>query len=650
MLAVIVVSALVSWVGGMVVHRCLPDADPAAKLGIGGVLGLGLCGTFCGLGAIVSAPGGALVGFVIALALLAIIGLRGYSKDGLRLAYTIPKGVEALLALAIGLAVLFALVGALAPSTALDWDSLAYHLAVPKLWLIAGHAYSVPYIHHSNFPAAVDSLFLLREGVEQAKVFMTAYMFFGVLCVFGLTRGRFGRTAGWWAALGFATIPLVMWESGTAYIDIPHGLFAGLGFCFAARLAVDPKNRPALWLAAISLSFAAGSKYTGLLSIGIAFATIAILTTRKPGGFKAAVLLAVIAGVFASPWYVRNIIWTGNPVYPFFYSKLGGRGWDQRRADIYQHEQNTFGLGREPVSPEHPDLGSNKISPLRLGHSVLGLAYAPGRYVNPSQMDGRGDPAGSIGVVLIVSLLAWMFSGKAKGEERALVLASLLTFLAWFVVSQQVRYLSALFLPMALLLGAGIVRLKLGKVIAGLAVAQAIYSLFLIYNHNVFGQLRVVLGQVSADEYQARGIPFYRAAKEINNLHANKVLLYNEVFGYLLDVPYVWANPGHSTLMDYDHMTNGDAFAAGAQALGADYVYFNLMPMDAGVAKRWLEAAGLTPGGTPFSANEKAGLLGSFENRFLFLVADAVRTGRLHVVDEAQTRDGQILWVLLKCS
>jgi hypothetical protein len=108
----------------------------------------------------------------------------------------------------------------------------------------------------------------------------------------------------------------------------------------------------------------------------------------------------------------------------------------------------------------------------------------------------------------------------------------------------------------------------------------------------------------------------------------------------------VWANPGHSTLIDYDHLFDGNAFADAAKGLGADYVYFNLgaTAMDHDTAERWVSAAGIVPNGTPYSPAEKATFLASFENRYLFLVADAVRDGRLTMADH----DPQGRWVLFK--
>src|SRR6202011_1887734 len=115
------------------------------------------------------------------------------------------------------LAILFATVSVLAPSDTMEWDTLAYHLAVPKLWLQAGQIQPISYIHHSNFPFAVDNLYiwgLAWGGEEGAKAFTLAFHTYGIFAVFGFARQVYGELAGWWAALTWATIPAVLWLSG----------------------------------------------------------------------------------------------------------------------------------------------------------------------------------------------------------------------------------------------------------------------------------------------------------------------------------------------------------------------------------------------------------------------------------------------------
>jgi hypothetical protein len=633
--------------GWSLFKRLLAPLDPAAQIGIGGLLALGLLGTlmlFVGL----------VPGLLPAMWIPLVAGIAGlylgYRAWRPELKPRLPEGpyrlIPAILALLSG----FVLVSVIAPSDVSDWDTLAYHLAVPKLWTEAGRMFSVPGIHHSNFPFAVDNLYVwgLQWGGESgAKAFQLGYYLLGMVALFGLARQRYGGNAGWWAALVFATVPVIIWEAGTAYIDVANGLYGGLGILFAARLLEretdddGAERRGALLLSALLLGLAAGSKYTGLQTI---FTTCTVLLlgmvlTRRPAqGIRLAVLLGVAAMVVAAPWYARNQLWTGNPVFPFFYERLGGANWDQQRADIYRNEQQTFGIGRT-------DSGRD---PLQVGHAILGLAYQPGRYVNPGQEAGMGSPLGATGVAVVGCLIVWLAAGRLRKFEAGVVGIVLLSLLMWFFLSQQSRYIVPLAVPLAVLAGGAIRRLGApGKAMAMVAGIQALVTIMIVMNFRVTQQLPVVLGTVAPDEYRRAVVPFYEPSRDINRrLDAtSKLAMYDEVFGVFLDVPYMWANPGHSTLIPYDEMQTGDDYTRAMRDLGFTHAYVSLSSIvkEREFARRWIGEMGLGEG-DGFPQEERAALLENWETRWHVLLADAVREGRARPVQTY--RSGLLIEIL----
>lgn len=568
--------ALCSVFGARLAQIASPHLDPAERIGVGGLLGLGCAGTAALLVGLI--PGSLPVG-LYALAGLAVVGaVWGRSAVSLRLAA--PQRLSVLAPVVLGALALLPLVAALAPSDPRDWDSLAYHLAVPKLWLAAGQVTYVPGIHQSNFPFTADMLFLFGQalgGEPGAKTFSFAWLVLGCLAVFGLARRWSGPAAGWWAAIAFAGVPVVIWESGTAYIDVPHGLAAGLGLLYAAE-AVASDERRLLWLAGLCLGLGAATKHTGLQAV-LAVALVVLLgfaLARKPG-FRSALTVGLMAVAVALPWYAKSAVMTGNPVFPFFSSAFRTRDWDAWRASVYAGEQSTFGVGRSPAG---------------LGHAVLGLAYQPGRYVNPMQSEGGGFPTGAIGFAGLAAAALWCASGRAGRRER-LVLAGIgLMLLAWFVLTQQSRYLTMVAVPMAVLLGLGVARLALWPVLAVAAGAQALYSAWLLGEGQTRQQWLVVSGQVSADDYRAATNPFFGPSQDISKTPGvGRVALYDEVFGYSLDVPYLWANPGHPTPLRHDRTQTPAGLVEQFQELGVTHVYVNLayLPPDDRLA--WLGRA-----------------------------------------------------------
>lgn len=573
MLGWLVVAGTIAGAPGVllpILKRHAGSLDPAARVGLAGLASLGLLGTltlFLGLGPI------PLRSWSFAPVVWALAGLLLWVRsDPPRFSPPTGSGLAGLLAAAV--AALIALVGALAPCDSLDWDSLSYHLAVPKLWLASGRIERIPFIHHSNFPFAVDNLYiwgLAWVGESGAKLFNFGFLVYGMLAIYGLSRGLRGDRAAWWSVGLFAGIPLVLWESGTGYIDVAHGLFAGLGaFLLLSGVASDSRRGWA-WVGGLLLGLAAGSKYTGLQSAGLAFLVALGLVWRAGSGGRTWVVALALCIAVGAPWYVRNVAWSGNPVFPFFYERLGGTGWDQRRAEIYRREQQTFGVGWTGA-------GLDKTA---FGHAVLGLAYQPGRYVNPGQTEGRGFPIGAVGVAAVACLSVATLLLLRGGQPWPSVLVYVwLSLGAWFLLSQQSRYILGLAPLLALAAGElwGHRRSRLLSA-AGRAVVvgQAAYSVALVYLLVTSSQIPVVVGAVSRSDYVASRVPFARPAGDINHLAQNgKVALYDEVFGYLLDVPYVWANPGHSTLIPYDDLQDGAQYAEAMRSLGFSHVYVNL--------------------------------------------------------------------------
>src|SRR5206468_3133940 len=58
------------------------------------------------------------------------------------------------------------------------------------------------------------------------------------------------------------------------------------------------------------------------------------------------------------------------------------------------------------------------------------------------------------------------------------------------------------------------------------------------------------------------------------------VALYDEPRGYYLDVDYWWANPGHSRLIEYEKLANGEDLVRELKRLGTTHLYWNLQFAD----------------------------------------------------------------------
>jgi hypothetical protein len=141
-------------------------------------------------------------------------------------------------------------------------------------------------------------------------------------------------------------------------------------------------------------------------------------------------------------------------------------------------------------------------------------------------------------------------------------------------------------------------------------------------------QLMVVTGKMSQEEYLSLTMPtFSKVAQKINSLpDGSKVALYDEVFGFYLDTPYFWANPGHSMLIPYESLENGEQYIQAMKDLGFTHIYLNMAYSD----QRFRDAL---DGTSPFTPEEWEQMSPDLNTKWKLLVADAANSGLIREVE-----------------
>jgi len=238
--------------------------------------------------------------------------------------------------------------GILWPAEGNGYDVLEYHFGAPRDYLDAGRIGYLPHNIYSNFPFNVEMLYLLSmilrgdaiAAVYTAKLLNVGLAGLAVAAVW-LAGREFGRGSAIVAALLVASCPFVAYLCGVAYVE--NGLLFYSAMSVAALLRAgrvrDEPHRPARWAFASGLlaGLACGCKYTAaaavvaplalsipLLAVQQASTTSAPRNTLRRGGTW---LLMFFAGCLVSfgPWLAKNVIATGNPVFPLAYHLIGAR-------------------------------------------------------------------------------------------------------------------------------------------------------------------------------------------------------------------------------------------------------------------------------------------------------------------------------------
>ena len=298
----------------------------AMALGLGcigyAVLALGLAGLLTGL----------LVAMVAGLAVIAGHELIALLREAPSMARAVLAARRRLrereprLALALPILELFAVVlaiRALAPPTAND--VLAYHMQAPKQFLQFGRIVPVWDIGDANMPFTLDMLYLLGLAFgsdELAGVLHLSLVAAVCAAIFSLGRRYLGERAGWIAAIAFVSTGIVLVFGTVPNVEYGLTLFDFLGVYAFLRWR-ESDDRRWLALSGALVGLALGTKYFALFTaatLGLWLLWIGLRSRRHLGWTGAAALVltfALPAGLVASPWYLKNLLWFGNPVWPY---------------------------------------------------------------------------------------------------------------------------------------------------------------------------------------------------------------------------------------------------------------------------------------------------------------------------------------------
>jgi hypothetical protein len=221
-----------------------------------------------------------------------------------------------------------------------DWDGLYYHLPAMNAWAAAGRVHWITGIDDlpfaNGYPMAVEALgFLVHRASGSSRLLDGGNLFHWPLAALALAviAARLGARGSWrFVPAGLlAAVPGWVILSTTCYVDPGFAaaamaalaamlLYAGAADAHAARLAL-------LFGAAGGLMI--GAKGQGLGFFAVAFAAALLTRWARPARSSApliahAALVALAAFLVGGYWMLRNVVWSGNPIFPVEW-KLGAK-------------------------------------------------------------------------------------------------------------------------------------------------------------------------------------------------------------------------------------------------------------------------------------------------------------------------------------
>jgi hypothetical protein len=438
-------------------------------------------------------------------------------------------------------------------------DELVYHLEVPKQ-ILRNHGF-VRFDDNlfAYFPMFVEMIymyFLFLKAPIAAKVMHLVFALLTILGIVALIRKYTSALNALLIAALFASIPTFFQTAGYAYVDIAY-LFFLLCAVWAFVDWLEDGNDNVLVMCGLAIAALVGTKYLGLQCL-IFFNLALIMTERKSKFalfFRKWVLMNAPVVIFGSLWYVKNMYFTGNPFFPFFYGLFHSDPalhWDDVRAQNFMRMFALYGFDPVRFCTKGATLWDQIVTPFRLSFKA--------RFEDTALYDGMIGPAW---ILLALTIPFWNARGRA---QRFFKYGALFFFIFWMTGSRQVRFFLPCLLLLALAIASAIDRVPWIARKAGIAVMACGIIFNTWIDHGLFKQstcMDFLSGRTTADDFLLYHVKPFSIFTILNNLPKDETRVFlagTDNLNFYLEQPYtadyVFASERLRALLEKDALAD----------------------------------------------------------------------------------------------
>jgi 4-amino-4-deoxy-L-arabinose transferase-like glycosyltransferase len=464
------------------------------------------------------------------------------------------KSTTALVILLTGLCLCVVILALVPP---ISRDALTHHLAIPKLYLQQGAIYEIPELGFSYYPMNLDLLYMipLAFGNDIApKLIHFAFALLTGFLIYIYLKKKLSRAYGLLGGLFFLSIPIIIKLSITVYVDLGLIFFITASLILLFLWTERKYQLRYLFASALFCGLAVGTKYNGLIALLLLSAFAPLLYSRTAGtkasnlaAIKYGALFLVTALIIAAPWFIRNYIWTSNPLFPLFDTVFN------------------------PANHQTAVAGMDKFTLRRLyfKESTLQILLLPiriffqGQDNSPQYFDGQLNP-----FLLVLPLFAFF---KHKGSSVQLQKWAMLIFCVLFLLfslfqtNLRIRYIAPI-IPFLVILSIFALHnlfslttqnpnITTPKAFRYLATLFVMAMLF--YNgHYLLGQFRYIrpldfiTGLISREAYISKyrlEYPVIQYANKHSKPDTKTLCLFLGNRGYYMEFPHIFDVPTSQT-------------------------------------------------------------------------------------------------------
>jgi len=395
------------------------------------------------------------------------------------------------------------------------FDALSYHLEVPLRYLQAGGLVNIPENLYSYSPLLTQMLYGLGMGLVGVDLAGLIYYSFFILSIWTLWSGgeRFFANAGAaWAAALLAFTPVFLVEVPQAGADWSMTFFLLTSLFLVAGKSRDTRR---MILAGILAGMAAGCRHQALGYAVVLIPAAGLMTDlfrKQTGVFRSWAVFALGSSTWAFPWYLKNLVQTGDPLFPLFSSVTGKLPYSVDFVDSI--------VGSRPL-----DLAWSWILvPFQATFAPMSLSMTA-----------------TIGVMPLALALLLPLVRDKEGGSVLLLLWVVFSFAAWHLTFRTFRYAMPVMAVSCLWLGAVLAHMIRGKGRLETALKVLVVLSLLVQGGEFIGlsdyvnhSVDAALGARSPERYIEETYDVYPALDYLNRLDPppGKVLFLGEMRGF----------------------------------------------------------------------------------------------------------------------
>jgi hypothetical protein len=392
-------------------------------------------------------------------------------------------------------------------------DALFYHATAPELFERGHRIEEVPWSWQSYQPFTVELLvldgFILWDSVQGA--FAPLLLGLGAAATVLVAAHRLaGRKIALLATALFVAQPFALWLFTSTFVEPAAAFTVALASANLVRF-VRGAGIEALVLAGLFTGATAGMKYVAA-GAAVVLTVAALVLLRRRLSLRLAAAFGLPALVVAAPWYVKNLILTGDPVYPILF------GWENEEARVAARDSfDNYGYGHSPV-----DL---LLLPVRLLADAEPFDRA--EYITP---------------LFLLFAPAALLATQARRAVVAALAGVAAFVVVWFLGVQDSRYLLLAMPVLAVVAAVGIVALaeqgRLGRLVAvgGTIAAFAVGGAVSVAYAGQFAPL--LAGRQTEGDFLLEEVSYHESVAWLNaNLPPDAVVALDHVFVLHVDRP-----------------------------------------------------------------------------------------------------------------